>query len=35
VYEVADDHWMLGIGIQAAGLVLDDIESLVLAGGGE
>lgn len=30
VYEVPDDHWMLGIGIQAAGLVLDDIEALVL-----
>lgn len=30
VYQVADDHWMLGIGIGAANLVLDDIESLLL-----
>lgn len=30
VYEVADDHWMLGIGIGAANLVLDDIEELLL-----
>lgn len=29
-YPVSEDHWMLGIGIQAANLVLDDIESLVL-----
>jgi len=25
-YEVADDHWFLGIGISAANLVLDDLE---------
>ncbi len=35
VHAVADDHWMLGIGIGigigAAGLVLDDLESLLLA----
>ena len=30
VYEVPDDHWMLGIGIGAANLVLDDIEALLL-----
>ena len=30
VHDVPDDHWMLGIGIGAAGLVLDDIEALVL-----
>jgi iron complex transport system substrate-binding protein len=30
VYDVPDDHWMLGIGIQAANLVLDDIEELLL-----
>jgi iron complex transport system substrate-binding protein len=29
-YEVPEDHWMLGIGIRAAGLVLDDLERLVL-----
>lgn len=32
VYEVADDHWMLGIGIQAANKVLDDIERLLASG---
>lgn len=32
VYEVPDDHWMLGIGIGAANLVLDDIETLLLEG---
>jgi iron complex transport system substrate-binding protein len=32
VYEVPDDHWMLGIGIGAATLVLDDIEALLLEG---
>lgn len=31
VYEVPDDYWMLGIGIQAANLVLDDIEEHLLA----
>lgn len=30
VYDVADDHWMLGIGIRAANLVLDDIDALLL-----
>lgn len=30
VYEVPDDRWMLGIGIGAANLVLDDIEALLL-----
>lgn len=30
VYEVPDDHWMLGIGIGAANLVLDDIGTLLL-----
>lgn len=30
VHTVADDHWMLGIGIGAADLVLDDLESLLL-----
>ena len=30
VHEVSDDHWMLGIGITAANLVLDDIEALPL-----
>jgi iron complex transport system substrate-binding protein len=29
-YAVAEDHWMLGIGIQAANLVLDDLERLLL-----
>lgn len=29
-YEVPEDHWMLGIGIQAADLVLDDLEGLLL-----
>lgn len=29
-YEVPDDYWMLGIGIQAANLVLDDIEKKLL-----
>ncbi len=33
VYEVPDDHWMLGIGIRAANLVLDDLERLVLEDG--
>ena len=33
VYEVPDDHWMLGIGIGAANLVLDDIEHLLLEQG--
>jgi iron complex transport system substrate-binding protein len=32
VHEVADDHWMLGIGIGAATLVLDDLERLLLDG---
>lgn len=32
VYPVPDDHWMLGIGIGAANLVLDDIETLLLEG---
>lgn len=31
VYEVPDDYWMLGIGIGAANLVLDDIEELLLS----
>lgn len=30
VQEVPDDYWMLGIGIQAANKVLDDIERLLL-----
>lgn len=30
VYEVPDDYWMLGIGIQAATKVLDDIEQLLV-----
>lgn len=30
VYDVADDHWMLGIGILAANKVLDDIETLLV-----
>lgn len=30
VHPVADDHWMLGIGIGAANLVLDDLERLLL-----
>lgn len=29
-YGVPEDHWMLGIGIQAANLVLDDLERLLL-----
>lgn len=29
-YAVPEDHWMLGIGIQAANLVLDDLENLLL-----
>lgn len=29
VHEVADDHWMLGIGIRAATLVLDDLEAVL------
>lgn len=29
VYQVPDDHWMLGIGIGAANLVLDDLERLL------
>ena len=33
VYEVPDDHWMLGIGIGAANLVLDDIDQLLLPQG--
>jgi hypothetical protein len=27
VHEVSDDTWFLGIGVTAAGLVLDDIEA--------
>lgn len=27
VYEVADDHWMLGLGYLAAGHILDDLET--------
>jgi iron complex transport system substrate-binding protein len=30
VHDVPDDYWMLGIGIQAANLVLDDIEEMLL-----
>jgi len=30
VHAVADDHWMLGIGIGAAQLVLDDVEALLV-----
>lgn len=30
VHDVADDHWMLGIGIQAAGKVLDDLERILV-----
>lgn len=30
VHEVPDDYWMLGIGIQAANLVLDDLETMLL-----
>ncbi|MDP8930111.1 MAG: iron-siderophore ABC transporter substrate-binding protein [Actinomycetota bacterium] len=30
VHEVPDDYWMLGIGIQAANLVLDDLERILL-----
>jgi iron complex transport system substrate-binding protein len=33
LYEVPDDHWMLGIGIGAADLVLDDLETLLLERG--
>lgn len=29
VHEVSDDTWMLGIGVTAAGLVLDDIEAVL------
>lgn len=32
VYEMPDDVWMLGIGIQAANLVLDDFEEVLLNG---
>lgn len=32
-YEVPEDHWMLGIGIQAANLVLDDLTSLLVENG--
>ncbi|MCG8352964.1 MAG: ABC transporter substrate-binding protein, partial [Chloroflexales bacterium] len=31
VYEVSDDHWMLGIGILAANRVIDDLERYLLA----
>lgn len=31
VHEVPDDHWMLGIGIRAANLVLDDLDALLLS----
>lgn len=31
VYEVADDHWMLGLGYLAAGRVLDDLSSRLAA----
>ncbi|HWH14712.1 MAG TPA: iron-siderophore ABC transporter substrate-binding protein [Miltoncostaeaceae bacterium] len=30
VHRVDDDHWFLGIGVQSANLVLDDIERLVI-----
>ncbi len=30
VYEMADDHWMLGIGITAANKVIDDLETKIL-----
>lgn len=30
VHQVPDDYWMLGIGIQAANLVLDDLEKYLL-----
>ncbi len=29
-YNVPEDHWIVGIGVQAATLVLDDLERLVL-----
>ncbi|MDZ7704733.1 MAG: iron-siderophore ABC transporter substrate-binding protein [Trueperaceae bacterium] len=32
VYNVPDDYWMLGIGIGAANLVLDDLETFLLEG---
>ncbi|HWB70646.1 MAG TPA: ABC transporter substrate-binding protein [Egibacteraceae bacterium] len=32
IYAVPDDYWMLGIGIQAANLVLDDLERLLADG---
>jgi iron complex transport system substrate-binding protein len=31
-YNVPEDHWIVGIGVQAANLVLDDLEKLLLEG---
>jgi len=33
VHEVPDDTWMLGIGIGAANIVLDDLEGYLLEAG--
>jgi len=32
-YNVPEDHWIVGIGVQAAKLVLDDLERILLEGG--